>query len=88
MRDIPYQSASEGESGAGFRDATLSHVQLGAQSGRILSGTTLSGQSELFRQLKLSNGGIARSLGKVPVENFQIGVRPAKPYSKLCHHST
>lgn len=70
MRDIPYQSASEGESGAGFRDATLSNVQLGAQSGRILSGITLSGQSEIFRQLKLPNSGIGRIECEVPVENF------------------
>src|SRR6185503_1196908 len=50
MRNIPLPSASEGESGrAGFHDGTESYVQLGAQSGRILSGTTLSGQSELFR---------------------------------------
>ena len=50
MRDIPYQSASEGESGElNFRDATLANIQLGAQSGRMLSGTTLTGQLELFR---------------------------------------
>ena len=70
MRDIPYQSASEGESGAGFRDATLSHVQLSAQSGRILSGTTLSGQLELFRWLELPYGGIGSLECHVPVENF------------------
>ena len=70
MSDIPYQSASEGESGAGFRDATLSYVQLGAQSGRILSGTTLSGQLELFRQLELPERGIDRAKCEAPVENF------------------
>jgi hypothetical protein len=70
MRDIPYQSASEGESGAGSRDATLSHVQLGAHSGRILSGTTLSGQLELFRQLELPESRIDWTEGEVPVENF------------------
>ena len=47
MSDIPYQSASEGEScEPDFRQSRGAKPKLGAHSGRMLSGTTLSGQSE------------------------------------------